>query len=170
MEPSRKRALGQFRPSRNRRAKSPNETAALEMAKIAVWGSRTPTPLRTLSEGPEAEKRGVDFAVDDQHGAGLGGEVCARLGLQKLGGFHDACGIGCDVEHAVGLHVEVAGAACSVGFFELLAILDVEANRGAVGVIHACVHGHHDGAAGSVQGAGEGADVAIRDAAGVFPV
>src|SRR5262249_24646899 len=58
LPPSRNKALGQFRPSRNRRAKASNDTSPWEMANMTLPSARTPTPVRALSEVLPRSKRG----------------------------------------------------------------------------------------------------------------
>src|SRR5919201_2463845 len=58
LPPSRKGALGQFSPSRNRRAKASNDTSPREIANMTLPSAPTPTPVRTLSDVLRRSKRG----------------------------------------------------------------------------------------------------------------
>src|SRR5262249_50969099 len=58
LPPSRNRALGQFSPSRNRRAKASNVTSPGEIAKMTFPAAPTHTPLRALSDVLRSSKRG----------------------------------------------------------------------------------------------------------------
>src|SRR5712691_6076505 len=83
----------------------------------------------------------MKLAVYDEHGAGLGRELCPwLLGKEALGGQHAGL-LATDIKDAVRLEMEVAGSVCSVGSLERFPILDVKPNRRQVGLIHPGIHG-----------------------------
>ena len=81
----------------------------------------------------------MHFPVYDQHRPRLRGEVCLRSSLYERAGFQDARDLSGHVKHAVWSHVEVTGTRACVGTHQLPTLLDVQADRGVVLVVHATV-------------------------------
>ena len=81
----------------------------------------------------------MHFSVYDQHRSRLGGDVYLRPLLYERAGFQDASDLSGHVKHAVWSHVEVTGTRARVGTHQLPTLLDVEADRGVVWVVHATV-------------------------------
>src|SRR5690242_6334369 len=81
----------------------------------------------------------MHFSVYDQHRSRLGGEVYLRPLLNERAGFQDASDLSGHVKHAVWSHVEVTRAGARVGTHQLPTLLDVQADRGIVWVVHATI-------------------------------
>src|SRR5688572_11690456 len=89
----------------------------------------------------------MESPVDDEHRAGLRGEPRFRPIGEKPFRLEDARFAIADKEHAVRLFIEVwylagrAGARAGVGAGQFAAMLDMEADRSEVGLVHAAIHG-----------------------------
>jgi hypothetical protein len=81
----------------------------------------------------------MHFSVYDQHRCRLGGEVYLRALLNERAGLQDASDLSSHVKHAVWSHVEVTGSSAGVGTHQLPTVLDVQADRGIVWVVHATI-------------------------------
>ena len=83
----------------------------------------------------------MDLAFDHQHRAGLGREIGLGPCLEVAARVQNPCTLALHVEHAVRLEVEVAGSVGGRDALHLAAVLDVEAHRRLVLVVHAGIHG-----------------------------
>src|SRR6266478_1868060 len=83
LPPSRNSALGQFSPSRNRRAKASNDTSARDIANTTLPSARTPTPLRALSDVLLRSKRGCKRPFITSIGPDCVAQVCLGSLLEK---------------------------------------------------------------------------------------
>src|SRR5262249_23354301 len=81
----------------------------------------------------------MHFPVYDQHRSRLGGKVYLRSSLNERARFQDASDLSDYVKHAVWSHVEVTGTRARVGTHQLPTLLDVQADRGVVRVVHATI-------------------------------
>lgn len=91
----------------------------------------------------------MEFAVDDEHRAGLGREA-GRVVLEALRvskGFGHAGLAVIDPENAVREHAEIAGAGIGDEAHLGLFFLDIKADRAAVLMVHAGVHREDEAAA-----------------------
>ena len=93
-------------------------------------------PASALSGSAIAREAWMQPTVHDQHGPRLRSEICRRLLPKESTCFENPDGILSDVEYAVRLHMEVAGARLRVGSNQLSAILDVEADGAVIGMVH----------------------------------
>src|SRR3990170_881585 len=88
----------------------------------------------------------MDGAVDDEHGSGLGSEFHVRPVGEKSFRLHDAHFGLADVENPVRLFVEVrylawgASEARRIRRGQFPSILDIEADRPEIVLVHAAVH------------------------------
>jgi hypothetical protein len=69
----------------------------------------------------------------------MGGEVYLRPLLNERAGFQDASDLSGHVKHTVWSHVEVTGTRAGVGTHQLPTLLDVQADRGIVRMVHATI-------------------------------
>ena len=83
--------------------------------------------------------------VNDQHRSGLAGVVAIRLARREIQCFEDVCAILAYAENPVRQQPEVPVACAGQKAHLFLPVLDIVADRAAVGMVHAGVHGKAQG-------------------------
>src|SRR6266566_9494022 len=111
----------------------------------------------------------MQSTVDHQHRARLRGEIRPRPVLEESARFDDSGGLAGDVEDAVRLHVEVAGARVRVGAHQLAAVLDIEADRSVIGTEHPGVGCEEETGSIFAERVRQRGQIAVRFAVGSFP-
>jgi hypothetical protein len=117
----------------------------------------------------------VDRSVDDEHRAGLRGEIRVRPLGEKTFRLEDASCAVADVENAVRLLEKVryrarsTGERRSIGSRQFPSIFDIEADRRKIVLVHAAIHGKLQRLALALKVARQSRKCLVRLAIGAAP-
>ena len=117
----------------------------------------------------------MDRSVDDEHRAGLRGEIRFRPLGEKTFRLKDASCAAADVENAVRLFEKVryrargTGERSSIGSRPFPPILDIEADRLEIVLVHAAIHGKLQRLALALKVTGQCRKCLVRLAIGAAP-